>query len=1074
MRSTIDYFIKHPIAANLLIVALLIMGFFGYRELKTTFFPERPSRIILVQAVYPGASPEEVEEGIVNKIEDNLKGLSGLEQVTSSSSENSGNITIEVKQGYDTDLVLQDVKNSIDRINSFPAGMEPLVIFKSENIGFAISFALSGDVDLKTLKSKARKVEDDLLTKEAISKVALSGFPEEEIEIAFKEAKMQAYDLTFTEAAAAVRQSNIDITGGSIKGDREEFLIRARNKSYYGEGLKNIVVKKSPDGGVVYLHQVADISNRWADNPNRSYLNDQPSVVVTVSNTLEEDMITITDFVKEYITNFNERESVVQATIIRDGSVVLKQRMDVLTENGIIGFILVILSLAMFLHWRLAFWVALSIPICFAGMFMIVPWFGVSINVISLFGMIVVIGILVDDGIVVSENIYQRYEMGDSPEKAASDGTMMVLPAVFSAILTTVIAFSTFFFIEGRLGDFFSELSIVVIFALIFSLIEAAFILPTHVSHSLQGIKKPNKLMKAFDAMMDFMRNKLYAPVLRGVIHNKWLTLTSMIALLLITLGSVSGGIIQTTFFPNIERDNITINLKMPAGTRDYITMEIMDRLESAAWEASEILSEEFFSNEKKAIENIEKNIGPSTYEGNLNITLLDGESRDPLTTREIINKIRELTGPVYEAEQLTFGSFSPFGKPISISLVGSDKEALAAATEDVKNELKQLAELQDVVDDNLEGLQEIQITLKEKARFLGLQVNDILAQVRQGFFGAEAQRLQRGQDEVRVWVRYDLDNRNDITQLADMRVRLPDGAEYPVGELVDLQMARGVISINHINGRREIKVEADVSNDNVSVSDLTENVKNEIVPAVLKNYPTVSALYEGQNREQQRSQKSIEKVFPIVLFLMFIIIALTFNSISQSFVLLMTLPFGFIGVAWGHWILETPISLFSFLGIIALIGIMVNDGLVFVTTYNNHLEMGMEQDKALFQTGLARFRAIFLTTATTVLGLAPIIADKSTQAQFLIPMAISVSYGLLAATLVILILLPALLMISNRIKVYSLLLWDGEKPAPRTVEAAVAGRISRPLIYAIGGLLMMGGFVALIILLLRLTGWMV
>ncbi|MEZ5055783.1 MAG: efflux RND transporter permease subunit [Saprospiraceae bacterium] len=1074
MRSVIQYFIKYPIAANLLIVTLLILGLFGYRELKTTFFPERPSRIITVQAIYPGASPEEVEEGIVNKIEDNLKGLTGLEQVTSSSSENSGNITIEVQRGYDTDLILQDVKNSIDRINSFPVGMEPLVIFKQENIGFAISFALSGEVDLRTLKAEARKIEDDLLAMDEISKVALSGFPEEEIEIAFNEDKLRAYDLTFSQAAAAVRGANLDITGGSIKGDREEYLIRARNKSYYAQGLKDIIVKKSPDGGIVYLYQVAEVRDRWADNPDRTYLNDQPSVTITVSNTLEEDMITITDKVNEYIETFNSRESIIKATVIRDGSIVLRQRMKVLSDNGIIGFFLVILSLAMFLHWRLAFWVALAIPICFAGMFAIAPMLGISINVISLFGMIVVIGILVDDGIVVSENIYQRYEMGDEPVVAATNGTMMVLPAVFSAILTTVIAFSTFFFIEGRLGDIFGELSIVVIVTLVFSLIEAALTLPTHISHSLVKVKEPNKVMKAFDATMAFMRDRMYAPILKFVIKNKWITLTGMVALLWITFGSFTGGIIQSTFFPNIERDNISVELKMPAGTRDYITMEVLDRLEKSAWEANAILSKEYYNDEKQAILNVEKKIGPSTYVGNVNITLLDGEARDPLTTREIINKIRELTGPVYEAEQLTFGSFSPFGKPISISLVGSDKEALASATEEVKHELKQLAELQDVVDDNLEGLQEIQITLKEKAKYLGLQVTDVLSQVRQGFFGAEAQRLQRGQDEVRVWVRYDLENRNDITQLSNMRIKLADGSEYPVGELVDLEQARGVISINHIDGRREIKIEADVANDKVSVSDLTSNIKEEIVPAVLKNYPSVSALYEGQNREQQRSQESIQKIFPIVLLLMFIVIALTFNSISQAFILLATIPFGFIGVGWGHWMMEAPISLFSFLGIIALVGIMVNDGLVFVTTYNNHLEMGMEQDRALFQTGMSRFRAIFLTTATTVLGLAPIIADKSTQAQFLIPMAISVSFGLVAATIVILVLLPSLLMIGNRVKLYAYYAWYGERPAPRMVEPAVEGRHSQPLIYAIGGLLMVAGFVAIIMLLNKLAGFLI
>lgn len=1043
MKSLVNYFIKYPIAANLLMFGLLIMGVFGLFNLKSTFFPEVESRNISVQTVYPGASPEEVEEGIINKIEENLKGVTGIEKVTSVSRENSGTVNVEVARGYDTDLVLQDVKNAVDQINSFPVGMEPPVVYKIESLGFAISFAISGDVNLKTLKQFGRKAEDDLRNIEGISKVSLSGFPEEEIEIAFREAALRNYNLTFQEATQAVRNANIELTGGTVKGEREELLVRANSKSYYSEGFRDIVIKRAPDGSaLVYLHQVADISDQWADNPSRSFMNGKPSVVVTVQNTLEEDMITITDNVKEYVEEFNAKNDVVQATIIRDGSVLLKQRIALLTENGILGFVLVGLLLAMFLHWRLAFWVAIAIPISFAGMFICAAAIGVTINVISLFGMILVIGILVDDGIVIAESIYQQYEKGVPRMEAAITGTMRVLPAVFSAIVTTVIAFSSFLFIDGRLGDFFTEMSIVVIFSLIFSLIEGAFILPTHVAHSKALIpdRKPNRIQEIFDRFMFWMRDRLYAPVLLFAIRNKWFSFAFLAGILVVTVGALQGGIIRGTFFPPIERDDINITLQMPAGTREAITDEWLKHIEAAAWQANEELSANFFNNEKQAILKVERNIGPSSYQGAISVSLLDGENRDSLSLREVINTIRRKAGPIYAAEVVSYGAQSAFGKPISISLVGDNIKELDAATQALKDELARLQELTDVVDNNQEGLREINISLKEKALFLGLNVQDIIGQVRQGFFGSEVQRLQRGRDEVKVWVRYDEEDRSDITQLKDMRVRFPDGREFPLSEVANLEIDRGVISINHLNGKREIKVEADISSDEVSVSDITANLKTELVPTVLKGFPTVSAMYEGQDREQEKSTKSMQTIMPIIFLLMFFSIALTFRSISQTIAVFMLIPFGFIGVAWGHWLLDLPISLFSVLGVIALVGILVNDALVFVTTYNQNLEEGMPQMEALTEAGLSRFRPIILTSVTTFAGLAPLLFEKSLQAQFLIPMAVSVSFGLLVITLIILVLLPVFLIFFNRAKVYASYLWNGTKPSYEVVETSVKG----------------------------------
>lgn len=1039
MRGFINYFIKYGVAANLLMVGLLILGVVSMFSIKSTFFPEVESRIISIQIVYPGASPEEIEEGVISKIEENLKGLTGVERYTSVSSENSGTVTVEVFKGYDTDVILQDVKNAVDRINSFPVGMEPAVVYKQEFLGFAVNFALSGDVDLRTLKRYGRQVEDDLRAIDGISKVELSGFPDEEIEIAFRERDLRTYNLTFQQASQAVRNANLDITGGTLKSEKEELLIRARNKEYYADGLRDIIVKTTADGSVVRLYQIADIRDKWADNPDRSYLNEDASVIVTVQNTLEEDLLTVAENVRNYVEGFNNKNELVKATIIRDGSEILQQRMGLLTKNGIQGFIIVLLLLAMFLHWRLAFWVALAIPISFAGMFVVANLLGITFNVISLFGMIIVIGILVDDGIVIGENIYQQYEKGVPRMQAALDGTIQVLPAVFAAIITTIIAFSTFLFIDGNLGDFFTEMSIVVIFSLVFSLVEGAIILPTHVAHSkaLSKNRKPNAVQRSLDNLMGFMRDKLYAPGLRFAMQNNLLTIFLAIAVLILTIGSIGGGIIRTTFFPVIERDNINITLQMPAGTREQITEQWLVHLEEATKRANERLSQEFFNGEKQAIERVQRTVGPSTFRGSLDLAILDGESRDPMKVRDVINAIREEAGPIPQAEVVTYGSQSAFGKPVSISLVGSDYRQLQVATEAVKAEMAQLAELSDVVDNNQEGLREINISLKEKARYLGLNLQEVLGQVRSGFFGSEVQRLQRGRDEVRVWVRYDEADRTDITQLQDMRVRFLDGREYPLSEIAELQVDRGVININHLDGKREVKIEADVANDNVSVSDLTASLKEEILPALLADYPGVEAKFEGQNRQQEKSAKSLQTVGTVVLALMFFVIALTFRSINQTIAVFLLIPFGLIGVGWGHWLLDKPISFFSILGFIALVGILVNDALVFVSTYNDNIREGERQMDALYKAGLSRFRPIILTSLTTFAGLAPLLLEKSLQAQFLIPMAISVSFGLLAITFIILLVLPALLILNNRIKVYTSYAWNAEKPSYTEVEPA-------------------------------------
>ncbi len=1024
MKGIITYFIKYPIAGNLLMFTLLVGGVFGASMMKSTFFPETPDDTIQIQAAYPGASPEEIEEGIVLKIEEKLKGQEGVEKITSSSQENVGTVFIKVLRGYDANDVIQDVRNSVDAISSFPSGMEPATVFVAESTDFAIAYGLSGNVDLKTLKAEARKIEDELRATADISNITIGGFPDEEIEIAFKEDALRKYKMTFSEAALAVRNSNLITTGGTIKGVQEEILIRAENKKYSADELRDIVLRASGNGSVIRLADVATIRDKWSDNPNREYIDGEKAVIINVFHTKAEDVLTICNNVKDYFKEYSKQpDNTFKTTKLRDSSISLNQRIGLLVNNGLVGFFIVMILLAMFLNWRLAFWVAIAIPISFAGMFIFAPIVGQTINIISLFGMILVIGILVDDGIVISENIYQLYEKGMDRTQAAIEGTMSVLPAVTAAIITTMIAFSCFFFLDGNVGSFFKSLSVIVIFSLLFSLVEGALILPAHVSHSkaLQKGLKKNIVSRALDGFMLFIRDKIYAPILKLTILNFFTSLSMLlilIAALVLSVAAFQSGYVKGTFFPQIPFDAVTATLKMPAGTAETITVGHLKTIEEAAWEVNKELSEKLYNNEYDLVQSVQKTVGPTTYDGNLKINLVDAERRgDQISEREISQKIKKIVGEIPNAEIFSMQNVSVFGVPIDVSLLGADKEELNQAVEELKSEIKKDPDFKDVEDDNQEGLKEVNIELNEKAKFLGLNLNDVVGQVRQGFFGNEVQRLQRGRDEVKVWVRYENNDRSSLSKLEDMRVRFADGKEFTLSDIATFSIERGTVNIRHLNGKRVIRVTSDVSGDNVSVSEANEKVNGKMLPAILKKYPGVSVDYGGQKEEQLKMQKSVNNVMPIIFFLMFLCIAVVFRSVSQSATVFLLIPFSFAGVIAGHYIMGKPISILSGLGIIALIGILVNDALVYIAKYNDLITEGKPQPEATYEASISRFRPIVLTSITTVAGLLPLLFEKSTQAQFLIPMAISVAFGLMIITVIILLLLPALLVMLNRIK---------------------------------------------------------
>ncbi|MBD3892129.1 efflux RND transporter permease subunit [Olleya marilimosa] len=1056
MRKIITYFIKYHVAVNVFILAFVVFGILGYSSLKSSFFPLVESKIINVSIAYPGASPQEIEEGIVLQIEENLKGLKGVDRVTSVSRENSGTITVEIEKGENLDFMLLEVKNAVDRVPTFPTGMEPLVVSKQEEVRQTISFALSGkDIPLATLKQLGRQVENDLRAIDGISQIEVSGYPEEEIEIAVNEGSLLAYNITFSDVANAVSTSNILVTGGNIKTDAEEYLIRANNKQYYGDEMSNIIVKASADGKVVRLKDVAIVRDRFSETPNATYFNQQLAVNITVTSTNNEDLIISADKVKDYIIAYNQQHNNAQLNIVRDLSITLNQRTELLAENAIVGMILVLVFLSLFLNTRLAFWVAFGLPISFLGMFIFAGQFDVTINVLSLFGMIIVIGILVDDGIVIAENIYQHYEKGKTPIQAAIDGTMEVIPPVVSAIITTLLAFSLFLFLDSRIGEFFGEVSVIVILTLVVSLVEALIILPAHLAHSKalrphieeenptkikQFFGKMRFINKAGDKLMSFLRDKIYAPTLDFVLQFKILSLGIFVGLLILTFGSIGGGIIGVTLFPSIASDTVTIQLEMPNGTNVKVTDSIISMIEEKSFIVNQELSEKYLKGtDKQLFENTILTLNSSSS-ASLKLNMLPGEERpDAIKASMVANRLRELVGPVVGTERLIFGSGGNFGgSPVSVSLLGNNIEELKASKIEMKNYLETNPLLKDIEDNDPAGIKEIRLQLKESAYLLGLDLRTVMTQVRSGFFGVQAQRFQRGQDEIRVWVRYDRPNRNSINDLDDMRILTPSGERVNLKDIANYTIERGDVAINHLEGLREIRVSADLKDPSTSSTDILDDIKNNFIPQLQSKYPTITASFEGQNREATKLSSSLTQAGIPILLLIYITIAFTFRSYSQPILLILLIPFSLTAVAWGHWILGFPVNILSLLGIIALIGIMVNDGLVLIGKFNSNLKEGMSFDLAISEAGKSRFRAIFLTSLTTIAGLAPLLLEKSRQAQFLKPMAISISFGIAYATILTLLVLPLFLSFSNTFKQKAKWLFTGNEVTKEEVERAI------------------------------------
>lgn len=1028
MRKVIRFFVKNVSLVNLCILIILFFGVFAALQLSSTFFPERETQYITVQAVYPGASPVEMEESIVLKIEDNLEGITGIKQITSRTEEDRTSVQAEIYADADENLVLQEIKNEVDRISTFPTGLEELNVYKEEQLNPAGQLVLKGeDISITALQDLADQVEDDLRSYDNITRVSIFGYNEEEVEISVKEEALRNYGLTIEDVSQAIAAENIRSTGGILRGEELEYRLRVEEREYYAAGFKDIPIIKNEDGTIIRLSDVAEVKDDTQEGAQRVFMDGERSINITVNTTNEEDILTASENIKEYIEEFNSSREGVELELVDDATENLRERIGLLQKNGLLGAFLVVLLLGMFLRVRLAFWVALSIPISFCGMFILAVWYGLTINVISLFGMIIVIGILVDDGIVVGENIYQKYEAGLPPIEAAVEGTMQVVPAVTSAIITTIVAFSFFFFIPGQIGEYFSEVAFVVSVTLAFSLIEVFIFLPAHLAHSKSLHEENDKesFQQKIANSIKIFRDRAYLPFLEFSLRNKALVFFGTLSVLVITMASISGPIIRTTFFPDIEQNNIDVEVFLTRAINVDYTEEQGRRMAEAGERLNEKYREQFDIDED-IIRNIETRVGYETNELNMTYYLMSSEER-PIRTPEIVSDLREEVGDIPRATRVSYEGGSPFGKPVAISLISSNFDELENAADQLKTELKNTPELADVIDNQDEEEPEIHISLNDRAYALGFSTREISNQVRDAFFGNEVQRLQRGKNEVRVWVRYEEDQRRSETDIMNMEVTDEEGNRYPLSELADLSYELGLVSITHRDGVREILVEADLSDPQLSAPDILSELEQTTLADITSTYPSVSYELQGEAEQTSDVTSAASTILPILLLLIFVIIVFTFKSISQALVIMAIIPFGIIGAAWGHYIHGIALGILSLLGIIALVGILVNDGLVLVTRYNDELREGKSVYEAMVTAGKARFRPIILTTATTAAGLAPLILDGSFQAQFLIPMAISVAYGLLAATFLLLILLPILLITANNAKRLMHWLWEGE-----------------------------------------------
>ena len=987
MKKLIAYFIKYPIYSNAVIIITAIVGIMSLTLMPHSFFPELPPNKIYVSVSYPGASPEEIEEGITTRIEESLNGIEGVEEITSASSENLSFVSVEVYAGFNIDEVLQDVKNSVDAIYSFPQGAEKPNVQKQKSRGMGDMentvgfYALNGPDDLWLLKEKSDKIEKDLLNDDNISQVEVIGYAPIIISVELNEDELLRHNLNFDFVSSAIRRSNIDISGGSVKTKKDEIIIRSNNRKNTAEEIQEIVILSDTEGGIVRLKDIAKVQLKFSDIPVKSYVNGKRSISFIINKTSDEDIKKIAESVKTYIKKFNSENKDFEILTLFQFSDMLDQRIETLSNNLLLGLFLVLVILGLFLSFRLSAWVAFGIPFSFIGMISIGILYGMTINMISLFGMILVVGILVDDGIVIAENIYSHFEKGKPPMKAALDGTMEVVTPVLTSVLTTVFAFSTLLFVGGQM-EMMQEMAFSVIAALLFSLIEAFLILPSHLAS--KAVLKEDKtsvfsgIKKKVEGIVIKLRDK-YTNLNKSFVRNYRLHVWTPVVFMSIVLFLLINGNIRWTFFPSVPFNEVKIEFAYKPGEREFRTERFLKYCDSIIQEYNKELLEEY---QDSIIQHTSITVGFTENLGvsgsNVGSIRVATKETDLISTVEMSNEIQSRihTDSIKQMDKISFGGIQQFGKEVSISLQSENDQQLKESVAWLKDKISGINMVKEVLDNGGVGNREIHLSLKEKAYALGLSESEILRQVRQGFFGEEAQRLIIGRDEVKIWLQYPEKDRNSIEDLSKIKIKTSIGELIPLEELANYEYKRGRVKINHINGTKEIRVDASLFNAEYS-GEVNEQIEKEFLQNIKLYFPDVRYKVMGQAEEAADSGQRLGIAFLISIILIVLTISLNFKSFYQARLILMVVPIGIFSAVLGHGIMGRPFSMLSVWGVVALIGILVNDAVVMLDKFNRNLEEGMDIKQAVIVAGTSRFRAIILTTITTFAGLFPLILGK-------------------------------------------------------------------------------------------------
>ena len=1028
----IDWFARNPVAANLLMAFIMVSGVIGLFNVRGEEFPTVALDMLIVEVPYLGAAPEEVEEGVCIRIEEAIQGIDGIKQITSTAAENMGTVVVEVELGADVRAVLDDVKNRVDAIETFPEQTEKPIISELLPRHRVVDLAVSGAVDERTLKTVAERIRDDLASIPQISQIELVSARPYEISVEVSETALRRHALTFDDVARAVRRSSLDLPGGAVRSESGEILLRTVGQAYRGVEYENLVLLARADGTRLHLGDVATVVDGFAETDQSARFDLAPAVLVSVLRSGDQSDLEIASLVLDYVARTaSTLPPGISLTVWQNEARVLSDRLWLMARNGATGFVLVFIVLALLTELRLAFWVSLGIPISFLGAFMVMPVLDVSANFISTFAFILVLGIVVDDAIIVGENIFRHREAHGDKLRSAIEGAREIATPVVFAVLTTIAAFSPMFFVPGQVGKVARFVPLIVVPCLLFSLVECFAILPAHLAHTgapRQGAWR--RFQKRIADGLNALGRSVYRPGLAFALRWRYLALATGVATLVLTAGIVLGGRVAFHFFPAPEAELITASVTLPEGTPVAATSVAVSRLEAGAERLRggvlERTGQDVFRHVYAAVgDQPMGDEGPGTvtgtdtaapHIGQVMIELAPADER-ALRAEELANRWRDLTGPIPEAASLVFGTSGPTaGDDVDVMLVGSDVEQLTLAANAVKAQLRTYAGVYDIADTFQRGKEEIRLGITPHAETLGLSLLDLGRQVRQAFYGEEAQRIQRGRDDIRVMVRYPGDQRRSLGNLEDMRIRTPEGGEVPFRLVAAVEPGRGYASIKRVDRQRAVNVTAAIDESTTTSATVTGALENRILPDVLAAHPGVRYSLEGVQAEQQDFLGGILIGFTLALFGIFALLAIPLKSYAQPLIIMSAIPFGFVGAVWGHIIMGVDVSMMSVMGLVALAGVVVNDSLVMVDFINRNRK-DASLVAAVQQAGAERFRPIILTSLTTFAGLAPIMFDGSAVAEFILPLAITLAFGVVFATFITLILVPTLYLVMEDVR---------------------------------------------------------